>query len=133
MIRIAPFLLASALLAGCATAPAADRASQDAVRDGSEVQLGIGQAARLADGSRLTYLRLDNDSRCAPDVQCVWAGDAEIALRWQPASGRAQELALRTTSPRGSSSARIGERNVTLVALERGIAPKATLRIDKAD
>lgn len=132
MTRIAS-LFAVAMLAGCTAAPAVDRPTTNAVADGSDVQLGIGEAAHLADGSRLTYLRLENDSRCPPDVQCVWAGDAEIVLRWQPSSGRAQELALRTASTRGSSTARIGDRNVTLAALERGIAPKATLRIDRAD
>lgn len=132
MTRIAS-LLTFALLAGCTAAPAVDRPAANAVADGSAILLGIGEAAHLADGSRLTYLRLENDSRCPPDVQCVWAGDAEIVLRWQPPSGRAQELALRTASTRGSSIARIGDRNVTLAALERGIAPKATLRIDRAD
>ena len=131
MTRIAPLVLATALLAGCATAPAADHPATGAVADGSQVQLGIGESARLADGGRLTYLRLVNDSRCPPDVQCVWAGDAEIALRWQPASGRAQDIALHTAPMRGSTSARIGERDVALVALERGIAPKATLKVQR--
>ena len=133
MTRIAPLLIACGLLAGCTTVPAANQPSASTIADGSDVQLGIGETARLTDGSRLSDLRLVNDSRCPPGVQCVWAGDAEIALRWQPASGRAQELALHTASLRGSDVARIGERSVTLVALERGIAPRASLRIDKAD
>lgn len=142
MTRIAR-LLALALLAGCAATPATDappaagtgtsEPAADTVADGSEVRLGLGASARLADGSRLHYLRLVNDSRCPPDVQCVWAGDAEIALRWQPARGRAQDIALHTTSMRGNNDARIGERRVTLVALARGIAPAATLRIERAD
>ena len=119
--------------AGTVAQPRPRLTSASTIADGSDVQLGIGETARLADGSRLSYLRLVNDSRCLPGVQCVWAGDAEIALRWQPASGRAQELALHTASLRGSDVARIGERSVTLVALERGIAPRASLRIDKAD
>ena len=132
MTRIANLLLATAVLAGCATAPATNPAA-DAVADGSEIQLGIGETARLADGSRLAYLRLVDDSRCPPDVQCVWAGDAEIALRWQPAGGGTRDLALHTNANPGPTSARIGERRVALVALQRGIAPKATLRIDRAD
>ena len=128
MTRIAS-LLAIGLLAGCAALP--NGASP--APDDSQLTLGIGQSTLLADNSLLSYTRLVNDSRCAPDVQCVWEGDAEIALRWQPASGRAQELALHTASLRGSDVARIGERSVTLVALERGIAPRASLRIDKAD
>ena len=81
MTRIAPLLIACGLLAGCTTVPAANQPSASTIADGSDVQLGIGETARLADGSRLSYLRLVNDSRCPPGVQCVWAGDAEIALR----------------------------------------------------
>ena len=137
MRRIAS-LLAIALLGGCVGAgpspqPPAGEDSPMHDHAPQTVTLGVGERATLMDGSQLTYLRLVNDSRCPPDVQCVWAGDAEIALRWQPASGRAQELALHTASLRGSDVARIGERSVTLVALERGIAPRASLRIDKAD
>ena len=132
MTRIANLLLAAALLTGCATAPASDPAA-DTVADGSEIRLGIGENARLADGSRLAYLRLVDDSRCPPDVQCVWAGDAEIALRWQPASGGARDLALHTNATPGPTSARLGERKVALVALQRGIAPVATLRVELAD
>ena len=74
-----------------------------------------------------------NDSRCAPDVQCVWEGDAEIALQWRAAGGGSQDLRLHTSAKGGSTSARAGSRTITLVALERGIAPKASLRIDRAD
>lgn len=132
MTRIVHLVLASALLAGCNTTPAAGPSDADTVADGSQIRLGIGETARLADGSRLDYLRLANDSRCPPHVQCVWAGDAEIALRWRPAGGRARDIALHTASLRGSTSARIGDRNVVLVALERGVAPKATLKIERA-
>lgn len=131
MTRIAS-LLALAMLGGCAATPANPPAAR-AAADGSDIQLAVGEAAQLADGSRLSYLRLVNDSRCPPDVQCVWAGDAEIELRWQPASGPAQDTPLHTASIRGNTQARIGERTVTLVALERGDAPKATLKIERAD
>ncbi|MEO6154679.1 MAG: hypothetical protein ABIP16_02985, partial [Thermomonas sp.] len=82
-----------------------------------------------SDGSQLSYTSLVNDSRCPPDVQCIWAGDAEIALLWKPAQGSAQDVRLHTSPPGGVTSARIGERTITLVALERGIAPKATLSL----
>lgn len=127
MTRIAG-LFTLVLLGACSATPAADPPGATAIPDDTPFQLGIGQHARLADGSQLTYLRLVNDSRCPPDVQCVWAGNAEIALRWQPASGASQAIALHTSSRPGPTQARIGGRTVALVALERGIAPKATLR-----
>ncbi len=63
----------------------AETASQPTIDD-SRVTLGLGQGTQLSDGSRLSYTSLVNDSRCPLDVQCVWAGDAEIALRWKPAT-----------------------------------------------
>ena len=126
------------LLAACAstvptsTGPTGSApAGASPASDGSTVSLGLGQSALLADNSLLTYTRLVNDSRCAPDVQCVWEGDAEIALRWRPAGGGAQELRLHTSPKTGPTRADLGERSVALVALERGIAPKATLRIER--
>ena len=124
MHRIAS-LIAIALVAACTALPhgAAPAA------DGSEVTLGMGQGTQLADNSVLTYVALIDDSRCAPGVQCVWEGSAEIALRWQPRGGSARDLRLHTNTRSGPNEARLGERTVTLASLERGIAPKATLRI----
>ncbi|MDI1253841.1 hypothetical protein [Thermomonas sp.] len=130
-----PAILAMILLlpAACAATdntfkPSADAASQPTVDD-SRVTLGLGQSTQLSDGSQLSYTSLVNDSRCAPDVQCVWAGDAEIALRWKPAKGSARNLRLHTNRQGGPTSARIGARTLTLVSLERGIGPNATLSI----
>jgi len=130
-----PALLAMLLLTstgcvatGTATPTSAD-GSHPATVDESHFTLGLGQSTQLSDGSRLSYTSLVNDSRCAPDVQCIWAGDAEIALRWSPARGSAQDLRLHTNSQAGSTSARIGERTLRLVSLERGVGPKATLSI----
>lgn len=124
--------IAFALLAGCSSMPPPDGAATPTMAEHSERQLAIGEIVQLADGSQLTYLRLVDDSRCQPNVQCIWAGDAEIALRWKSAKGTAYSFSLHT-SPlpgKGERNARPGAYRVTLTALERGIAPKATLRID---
>jgi hypothetical protein len=111
-------------LAACSTTGAQPA---NTVADGSNVELAPGQSATLADNSRIDYIELVNDSRCRPDVQCVWAGDATIAMRWTPASGAAQDFELHTTLDPKSFTA--GQRTITLVSLERGDAPKATLRV----
>ena len=129
MTRIALACLTLLLASGCAALPNGTAPATD----GSTISLGIGQSTLLADNSLLTYTRLVNDSRCAPGVQCVWEGDAEIALQWHAAGGGAQELRLHTNSKGGTTSARAGSRSITLIALDRGIAPKASLRIDRAD
>ena len=133
-----PAILAMILLlpVGCAatdsTTKPADEAANSAGVDDSAVTLGLGQTTLLSDGSKLSYNSLINDSRCAPDVQCIWAGDAEVAIRWKPAHGHAQDMRLHTSPQGGTTSTRIGERLLTLVSLERGIGPKATLSVTAA-
>lgn len=130
---IATLAFAPLLLTACALQPSAGQpggSGSGTTVDHGQLTLGVGQSANLADGSLLAYTRLVNDSRCAPDVQCVWEGDAEIELRWKPAQGAARDVSLHTSPRAGSTTASIGERRVTLVALARGIAPAATLRID---
>ena len=131
---LALFALILLLPVACASTtntskPGTGAASQPTI-DESRVTLGLGQSVRLSDGSQLSYTSLINDSRCAPNVQCVWAGDAEIAVHWEPARGNAQDICLHTNPQGGATSSRIGDRTLTLVSLERGIGPKASLSID---
>lgn len=89
--------------------------------DGATVALTPGQTATLTNGGALRYLRLVNDSRCAPDVQCVWAGDAVIALQWMPSTGaaRALELHLNPRANAGENHVDLDGRRVTFTALSR--------------
>lgn len=122
LIAISAFALAACTTTGAQPA--------NTVADGASIQLAPGQSATLADNSRLDYVKLDGDSRCRPDVQCVWAGDATIAMRWTPAAGgmTAQDFVLHTTlDPKSFDT---DTRRITLTALERGDAPKATLQVD---
>ncbi|HKG90652.1 MAG TPA: hypothetical protein VKA84_02100, partial [Gemmatimonadaceae bacterium] len=51
-------------------------------RIGQPFDLAFGQSADLTGTNlRLTFTRVAGDSRCPTDVQCVWEGDAEIAVR----------------------------------------------------
>ena len=128
-----------ALLTGCASADSQPAATATTTTTAQEppaamqtITLGIGEKATLADGSRLTYLSLVNDSRCPPNVQCIWAGDAEIELRWEPAgSGKSNTFSLHTSpiQDHGQTGQDVGNLHIALQTLERGIAPKATLRI----
>lgn len=134
MHRSLTAVLLAGLLAACAS-PAQERPSSSdspatPATPGSHA-IAMGEQLQLDDGSRLTYLHLLNDSRCPPEVQCVWAGDAEIQLRWQPERGSAQLFSLHTQPLRGkgSNSVTLGGLNIRLQALERGPAPKATLGI----
>lgn len=133
-------LIALVLLTGCfstrqdpAITPLPAASMGEAPLYSQAVTLEIGASTMLDDGSRLTYLRLVNDSRCPPGVQCAWAGDAGIAVRWQSArGGRAQDAMLHTHPLQDArAEAVFGAYRVRLQALERGIAPKATLHIER--
>ncbi len=108
--------------------------SGDAIADGSAFAMQPGQSVALADGSALRYERLVNDSRCKPDVQCVWAGNAELAFEWQPTAGAAERFSLHTgkdlQTGKVARSHALGDRTLVLVSVARGPAPEAQLRID---
>ena len=125
MLRTFATLALAAALGGCATPYKVGTP----VADGGTVALLPGASASLPDGL-LRYVRLASDSRCPANVQCVWAGDAALAMRWTPASGAAQDFELHTTLDPKSFDA--GGRSITLQSLERGDAPKATLQVDAA-
>ena len=129
---LAAFFAFSALLplslAACASSTAGGGSDGAKVADGASFAMQPGQSVTLADDSHLRYLRLINDSRCPPDVQCVWAGDAIVAFEWSPPGGTAQQFELHTgKDPRSHA---IGSRRVSLESLERGDAPAATLVVE---
>ncbi|HOU66258.1 MAG TPA: hypothetical protein PK861_09520 [Thermomonas sp.] len=126
MPRIVVALLLSSLLGACAYPYNVGVKATD----GTTVALMPGQSASLADGL-LRYVRLANDSRCKPDVQCVWAGDAVIELHWVPATGAPRGLSLHLNPQAGPSTARLDTREVTFTHLARP-QPQASLRIDLA-
>ena len=124
------FLFAGSLaLAACATAAGG---SARMITDGQSFSMQPAETVTLADHSQLRYLRLVADSRCPPDVQCIRAGDAEIALQWTPVASAARDFSLKTP-PVQPYSHDLGTRRLTLVSLGRGEAPQAQFRIDHID
>lgn len=122
------------LLVACSSGPAGastdtpGEAAVDTVADGAPFTMQVGDMVKLADSSQLRYLRLIKDSRCPPDVRCVWAGDAIVEFSWTPEGGEASKFELHTgLEPRSHA---IGERKLVLDALERGGAPAATLKVE---
>ena len=123
------FVLLPLLLTGCASADPPDAGQR--VGDGDGFRMTLGREVVLPDDSRLRYLRLASDSRCPPEVRCVWAGDAIVEFAWTPASGAAQSFELHTgLEPRSHA---VGNRRLVLVSLERGPKPAAALRLEDGD
>ena len=85
LMKLAELLL-SVALASCASAPseqvegAATQQQRTAVL-GDTVRLAIGTSVRFApSGPAITFERVVSDSRCPPDVTCVWAGSVRARL-----------------------------------------------------
>ena len=98
------------------------------VNDGQQFSMHPGEQVTLSDHGHLRYLRVVNDSRCPPGVNCIWAGDAEVAFEWAPAAGAMQAFSLHTG--KDPKQQVIGARQLTLESLERGATPQAQLRVD---
>jgi hypothetical protein len=134
-------LLALLPLAACGTAPTGGNPGPDpmtpapanapAVADGETFTLRPQQAVTLADQGTLRLLEIANDSRCRPGHQCIWAGDAELVLQWQPVTGAGETFSLHTT--KGDKTHAIGERRVDLLSLSFDEPPVASLRVDRGD
>ena len=102
--RAAPLLALA--LAGCATASgpmAPVEASERVVAEGEltePIPVRLGHTLRFGDGLRITFERVEEDSRCPRLVVCVWAGDAAVRLRLGHPSGQAVVTLHTTLDPR---------------------------------
>jgi hypothetical protein len=88
-------LIAALLITGLAACSGNTATTPDATAQTNQqvAQREIGRAFDMKIGEtiavgdlRLTFQRVVNDSRCPIDAVCVWAGDAEIALRIEQGS-----------------------------------------------
>ena len=121
--------LALLALAACAST-SAGTAGRPGPADGDTFGMVPGAMVSLPGEGTLRYASLVNDSRCQPGVQCIWAGDAEVAFEWRPSGGTVDAFSLHTT--KGDKSHRIGRHVVSLVDLARGDAPEARLKLEAA-
>lgn len=90
-----------------------------------------GDSVALAECGTLRYVGVKSDSRCPPDRQCVWAGDAEVTFEWTAKGANVQSFELHTGFA-DKASKPLAEHKLTLVSLARGAKPEAQLRFDSA-
>lgn len=78
MRRLAPlFSLCAGLVLGCGTPTGVP----ERFTLGEPFDLAVGEGALSRDGrTAIHFTRVVGDSRCPPDVVCVWAGEARIEL-----------------------------------------------------
>ena len=116
------------VLAACGAAATGVRVGGPRLSDGDSFRMRPGTSVSVTGEGSLHYLKVANDSRCKPDVQCVWAGDAEVAFEWRPQGGDADAFSLHTG--KGDKSHPIGNHVLVLAGLERGSAPVAQLTFE---
>jgi hypothetical protein len=84
-------------------------------------------------GDKVTVklLQVSGDSRCASDVQCVWAGDAAVKLDVTVGSQTHATVELHTNGQSGQTSIALGGYTIKLVDLTP--YPKSTQVIQQKD
>jgi len=97
---------------------------------GQPITLQAGERVALPGDAALRYVAVTADSRCAPGMQCIRAGDADVAFEFIPANGAPVSVSLNTP---GDPTAPIGDMQLRLLSLEFGDAPAVTVRIDQPD
>lgn len=91
MRHLSTALLVTALAACSSNSSTGSDATLQTSQTVSEREIGrafevkIGETISVG-GLRLTFRSVEGDSRCPIDAICVWAGDAEIALRIEQGS-----------------------------------------------
>ena len=90
-----------------------------------QVSLRYGQSATV-NGTRVSFADVVDDSRCAKDVVCAWAGDAAIKLE----SG-SESVVLHTNPSVGAAAGKVGGVTVTLVEVRP--EPVSTVERKKTD
>ncbi|HEX6308195.1 MAG TPA: hypothetical protein VFZ69_08415 [Longimicrobiales bacterium] len=91
---------------GRATEPVGTTDMPVHVTAGDTVLLRLGESALIDDTVRLLFRSVEADSRCPLNVQCVWAGDAQIRLDAAGSTSAWQALELHSNvEPRAATFA----------------------------
>jgi hypothetical protein len=118
-------LLATAAVALGACASGSARTA----KSGESFTLMPGEAVMLPDASTLRYVHVTQDSRCRPTVQCIRAGDADVAFEFTVARGA--PVLVNVNIPE-SPQASMGAWRLQLLALAFDEPGQATVRVDAA-
>jgi hypothetical protein len=104
---ILPVLVFLAAFAGACSSPSGpDRVALD-----RPFELRVGEAVVVfPDGVRISFQEVRNDSRCPIDVQCVWAGDAEVVLQVETSPEDREEVTLHTDGSSQTTADVLGHR-----------------------
>ncbi len=80
----------------------------------ASTQVTVGQSVEFQDGLRATLTQI-NDSRCAKDVVCIWAGELSPVFQFSGGDLTASSEVILGTETRPTAT--VGPYTVTLVAV----------------
>ncbi|HEX8149766.1 MAG TPA: hypothetical protein VF591_21480 [Pyrinomonadaceae bacterium] len=123
MRRLSRHGLARLVLTGAVLLVGHCVAAAQAARVGREFKIEAGRAVTLDGGGlRVRFVRVASDSRCPADVNCVWAGNAEVLFEVGARARRGRTtLTLNTNaSPERPGEGRHGRYTLKLL----GLAPR---------
>lgn len=133
--RISALLISAVLAAaalGCtSTTAAGENSGTRSISAAQTFAMKPGESVSLDGRGTLKYVGVKSDSRCPPERQCVWAGDAEVSFEWAAAGAGAESFGLHTGFADKASKPVAGHK-LALVSLARGSKPEAQLRFDSA-
>lgn len=118
---LALFVLMNLAPHGVAAEPrGATRRAAQTVRVGREFKLKAGRSVTFEkEGLRLRFASVASDSRCPVNVNCVWAGNAEVLVEASTKSGKGKRtLRLNTNAgPERPGEGKYGHYTVKLLGL----------------
>ncbi|KGM57151.1 hypothetical protein N799_14270 [Lysobacter arseniciresistens ZS79] len=120
-------LLLACMIAG--TLPACASGGTSTAPVGQPIVMQTGDRVVLQDRSTLRYVGVTADSRCPPGVQCIRAGDADVAFEHTPEGGSPAAISLNMPETPSTS---VGGWQLRLLSLDFGDAPAATVQVDPA-
>ena len=103
-------LLAISLAVAACTSPVTisgdgPRVATSRAEVGQAFDLRVGEEATVGEtGVRIRFDGVSQDSRCPTGVQCVWSGDAEVALRITTAAGPTNLVLHTNVDPRTANA-----------------------------
>jgi hypothetical protein len=113
------------LLVMCLSGPTAAKETEPPpqVILGQPFELAVGETKTIAEtGLQLTFATVTEDSRCAPDVQCTWAGRVVIEVWAQAPNEEGQVLSLSTMEATASYAGQVIElHNISPPAQPAGV------------
>jgi hypothetical protein len=98
-------------VASCGTA------SAPPVVVGDTVRAPVGRAVDAGNGTRITLVRVVEDSRCPMNALCIWEGSASVVLRFERAGAATVDTTLHTNARMGATALAFGGAQYTLFGL----------------